>query len=104
MNSLSASGLANKSDHLWGLVDPSISHLAGRRCRRLLVQLTRLIPLGYRTEYTLERGWADDQYIRQREPKPFKYHINLEIITEKTPVTWVKNIRHRLESSGIQQW
>jgi UDP-glucose 4-epimerase len=45
--------------------------------------------LGYRTEYTLERGIAEMiDYIRQRGTKPFKYHLTLEIVNEKTPVTW----------------
>jgi|SRR3990172_3158660 len=47
--------------------------------------------LGYRTEYTLEQGLGEMiGYIRQRGARPFKYHLDLEIITEKTPVTWSK--------------
>jgi UDP-glucose 4-epimerase len=31
-------------------------------------------------------------YIRQRGPRPFKYHIDLEIINDKTPETWKKKL------------
>ena len=27
-------------------------------------------------------------YIKERGVKPFKYHIDLEIVNDKTPVTW----------------
>jgi len=32
------------------------------------------------------------EYIRQRGPRPFKYHIDLEIISDKTPETWKKKL------------
>ena len=32
------------------------------------------------------------EYIRQRGPRPFKYHIDLEIINDKTPETWKKKL------------
>lgn len=32
------------------------------------------------------------EYIKLRGPKPFKYHINLEIINEKTPITWKEKL------------
>ncbi|MBN1508284.1 MAG: NAD-dependent epimerase/dehydratase family protein [Sedimentisphaerales bacterium] len=32
------------------------------------------------------------EYIRQRGPRPFKYHIDLEIISDKTPDTWKKKL------------
>ena len=45
--------------------------------------------LGYKTEYTLEQGLSKMiEYIKQRGTKPFKYHLDLEIVTDKTPVTW----------------
>jgi len=45
--------------------------------------------LGYRTEWTLDRGIAEmADYIRERGTKQFKYHLDLEIISDKTPKTW----------------
>lgn len=45
--------------------------------------------LGYKTEYSLEAGLKETiKYIKKRGPKPFKYHLDLEIINEKTPKTW----------------
>ena len=45
--------------------------------------------LGYHTEYTLERGLSEMiDYIRQKGAKKFRYHLDLEIINEKTPKTW----------------
>jgi len=49
--------------------------------------------LGYKTEYTLERGLKEMiKYIKKRGPKPFKYHLNIEIIDEKTPKTWKEKL------------
>lgn len=45
--------------------------------------------LGYKTEYSLEQGLKEMiEYIEQRGPKKFRYHLDLEIINDKTPVTW----------------
>jgi len=45
--------------------------------------------LGYKTEYTLEEGLKEMiKYIKTRGPKPFKYHLDIEIINKKTPKTW----------------
>lgn len=45
--------------------------------------------LDYQTEVSLEEGLrAMIEYIRERGVKPFKYHIDLEIINELTPDTW----------------
>lgn len=45
--------------------------------------------LGYKTEYTLERGLKEMiKYINERGLKPFRYHLDLEIINKKTPKTW----------------
>ncbi|MBD3203669.1 NAD-dependent epimerase/dehydratase family protein [Candidatus Woesearchaeota archaeon] len=45
--------------------------------------------LGYRTEYSLEQGLSEMiDWIKKRGTKPFKYHIDLEIINELTPKTW----------------
>lgn len=45
--------------------------------------------LGYKKSYTLEEGLVGTiNYIKERGPKPFEYHLDLEIISEKTPRTW----------------
>ena len=45
--------------------------------------------LGYKTNYTLKQGLQEMiDHIKKRGAKPFKYHIDLEIINNKTPVTW----------------
>lgn len=45
--------------------------------------------LNYETKYTLKQGLGSIvDYIKQRGPKPFKYHLDLEIINHKTPKTW----------------
>lgn len=45
--------------------------------------------LGYKTTYSLEQGlWEVVEWIRRRGPKPFEYHLPLEIINHRTPETW----------------
>ncbi len=45
--------------------------------------------LGYETKVTLEEGLKSMiDHIRQRGVKKFRYHLDLEIINEKTPKTW----------------
>lgn len=45
--------------------------------------------LGYNTQYTLRQGLEEMvDYIEQRGPKKFRYHLDLEIINDKTPETW----------------
>jgi UDP-glucose 4-epimerase len=45
--------------------------------------------LGYKTKTSLEEGLKQMiKYIKERKPKPFRYHLSLEIINEKTPETW----------------
>jgi UDP-glucose 4-epimerase len=45
--------------------------------------------LGYETKTTLENGLRTMmEYIQDRGTKPFKYHLDLEIISDKTPKTW----------------
>jgi len=45
--------------------------------------------LEYKTETTLREGLKEMiTYIKHRGVKPFKYHLDLEIINEKTPETW----------------
>lgn len=45
--------------------------------------------LGYKTTVSLKDGIAKTlAWIQSRGPKPFEYHLPLEIINEKTPDTW----------------
>jgi UDP-glucose 4-epimerase len=45
--------------------------------------------LDYETKYSLREGLNEMvEWIEERGPKPFKYHIDLEIRNEKTPETW----------------
>lgn len=45
--------------------------------------------LGYHTEYSLRNGLEEMvDYIRDTGTKKFRYHLDIEIINEKTPVTW----------------
>ena len=47
--------------------------------------------LGYKTTTTLYDGIQKTfNYIKKRGPKPFDYHINLEIENELTPKSWLK--------------
>ncbi len=49
--------------------------------------------LNYEAKVKLEEGLQSIiSYIRERGTKKFKYHIDLEIINEKTPETWLKKI------------
>ncbi len=49
--------------------------------------------LGYHTEYTLEQGLKEMiDYIQKKGPKKFRYHLDLEIINDKTPKTWKNRI------------
>lgn len=49
--------------------------------------------LGYRTQYTLRQGLEEMvYYIRQRGPKKFRYHLDVEIMNDKTPQTWTKKM------------
>jgi len=45
--------------------------------------------LGYETKYTLEQGLSEMiEYIKEKKPRKFRYHLDLEIINDKTPKTW----------------
>ncbi len=45
--------------------------------------------LGYKTKTTLSEAVdATTKFIKKRGVKPFKYHLPLEIINDKTPETW----------------
>lgn len=49
--------------------------------------------LGYKTRFTLEQGLKSMiEWIRTRGPKPFKYHLDLEIVSEKTPAPWKERL------------
>ena len=45
--------------------------------------------LDYQTKYSLKQGLGEMiEWIRKRGPKPFKYHLDVEIVNKKTPKTW----------------
>lgn len=45
--------------------------------------------LGYQTKYTLEQGLSEMvAYIEKKGPRPFSYHLPLEIVNELTPKAW----------------
>ncbi len=47
--------------------------------------------LGYKTNYTLREGLTEMiNYIKKRGVKPFRYHLDIEIINDKTPKTWTE--------------
>ena len=47
--------------------------------------------LNYKTKTNLHNGILETfKYIKKRGPRPFKYHINLEIINHLTPDAWLK--------------
>ena len=49
--------------------------------------------LNYKTKYTLREGLKEMiDYIKERGAKEFKYHLDLEIINDKTPKTWKDKI------------
>jgi len=49
--------------------------------------------LGYESTVPLRRGVeALVAWVRERGPRPFRYHLPLEIVTDKTPDTWRKRL------------
>ncbi len=49
--------------------------------------------LGYETKYTLKQGLKEmADWIQERGVKPFKYHVDLEIVNDKTPKTWSQKV------------
>jgi UDP-glucose 4-epimerase len=49
--------------------------------------------LRYNPQVKLEDGLKQMiDWIRSKGPRPFKYHLDIEILTEKTPVTWSKHL------------
>lgn len=49
--------------------------------------------LNYKTTFTLRQGLSKMiEYIEEKGPKKFTYHLDLEIINEKTPKTWTNRL------------
>lgn len=49
--------------------------------------------LGYKTTTTLDQGLQEMvEFIRRKGPKPFNYHLPIEIVSEKTPKTWTEKL------------
>jgi UDP-glucose 4-epimerase len=49
--------------------------------------------LGYTTTTSLEEGLKRlVEWIQEKGPKPFEYHLPLEFVTEKTPRTWTEKL------------
>jgi len=49
--------------------------------------------LGYKTQTPLVTGLARMiEHIKERGPKPFEYHLPIEIVSEKTPKTWTQQL------------
>jgi UDP-glucose 4-epimerase len=47
----------------------------------------------YRTNYRLRQGIEETiEWIRCSGPRPFKYHLPVEILSEKSPETWVRKL------------
>jgi len=76
-----------KLDPIFMLARPQEVHLANcsaDKARRLL---------NYRTSTSLKDGLQEMiDWIKERKPKPFEYHIDLELITDKTPKTWSEKL------------
>ncbi len=48
--------------------------------------------LGYRTSHTFREGIEEmADWIRARGPKPFAYHLEVEIVNEMTPKNWAES-------------
>jgi len=49
--------------------------------------------LNYKTKYTLEQGLSEMiDYVRSRGTRPFRYHLDLEILNSKTPRSWTEKL------------
>lgn len=49
--------------------------------------------LGYHTEYSLRQGLEEMiSYIEKRGTKKFRYHLDVEIMNERTPKTWTNKM------------
>ena len=65
-------------------LEVNLAHCSADRIRK---------EFGYTTETTLRDGLERlVEYIVQRGPKPFKYHIDLEIKNDLTPLTWKERL------------
>jgi UDP-glucose 4-epimerase len=59
-----------------------IAHCSANKARRLL---------GYEPKVSLEHGLEEMiAWIRERGPRPFQYHLDIEIVNENTPRTWLE--------------
>ena len=49
--------------------------------------------VNYNTNYSLEKGLSEMiDYIKMRQPKPFRYHLDIEILNSKTPRSWTEQL------------
>jgi UDP-glucose 4-epimerase len=49
--------------------------------------------LDYKTEIDLDTGLSHMiKYVKRRGTRPFKYHIDLEIVNDRTPKTWTQRL------------
>lgn len=49
--------------------------------------------LGYNTQYSLRKGLEEMvEYIEKRGTKKFRYHLDVEIVNDKTPKTWLNKM------------
>jgi UDP-glucose 4-epimerase len=49
--------------------------------------------LDYQTNTSLRAGLIETVgWIKKRGPRPFEYHLPIEIVNEKTPETWTKRM------------
>lgn len=49
--------------------------------------------LRYKTEFSLHNGLKKMiEWIKQRGPRPFNYHLDIEILNHKTPTTWTDKL------------
>lgn len=49
--------------------------------------------LGYNPQVPLKEGIARMvEWVRSRGPRPFRYHLDLEIVNERTPKVWVQRL------------
>lgn len=49
--------------------------------------------LGYETKTNLKQGLTElVEYIRAKGVKPFQYHLDIEIVSDKTPKTWTQKL------------
>jgi len=49
--------------------------------------------LNYKTQYSLDDGLSEMiEYIKKRGPRPFRYHLDIEIKTDLTPRSWTERL------------